>query len=94
MEQKNKKLLRIIKLTSGLPNKFGNISEDKTLIQMLQKLYRHSSINTTILYQSNFINTDSDDVLDSVINFYLKYYRRVYMNTLLLLFILNYKAKQ
>lgn len=48
---------------------FGNISEDKIPIQMLQKLYRHSSINTTILYQSNFINRDADKALDSVIDF-------------------------
>lgn len=48
---------------------FGNISEDKIPIKMLQKLYRHSSITTTINYQSNFIHKDVDDALDSVINF-------------------------
>lgn len=48
---------------------FGNISEDKIPINMLQKLYRHSSITTTISYQSNFIHKDADDALDSVINF-------------------------
>jgi integrase len=48
---------------------FGNISEDKIPIKMLQKLYRHSSLTTTILYQSNFIHKDTDDALDSVINF-------------------------
>tara|TARA_R100001369_G_scaffold28219_3_gene50672 strand:+ start:154 stop:1368 length:1215 start_codon:yes stop_codon:yes gene_type:complete len=48
---------------------FGNISEDKIPINMLQKLYRHSSITTTINYQSNFIHRDADDALDSVINF-------------------------
>lgn len=48
---------------------FGNISGDKISIQMLQKLYRHSSITTTILYQSNFIHKDTDDALDNVINF-------------------------
>jgi len=48
---------------------FGNISGDKIPIQMLQKLYRHSSITTTILYQSNFIHKDTDEALDSVINF-------------------------
>jgi len=47
---------------------FGNISGDKIPIQMLQKLYRHTSINTTIGYQSNFIYKDADDALDSVIN--------------------------
>lgn len=46
---------------------FGNISGDKISIQMLQKLYRHSSITTTIGYQANFIHRDADDALDSVI---------------------------
>ncbi|GGG52120.1 site-specific integrase [Bizionia arctica] len=48
---------------------FGNISGDSISIQMLQKLYRHSSITTTILYQSNFIQKDADDALDKVIDF-------------------------
>ena len=47
----------------------GNISGDKIPIQMLQKLYRHSSVTTTINYQANFINKDADDALDSVIDF-------------------------
>jgi len=46
---------------------FGNISGDKIPLQMLQKLYRHSSITTTIGYQANFIHKDADDALDSVI---------------------------
>ena len=48
---------------------FGNISGDKIPIQMLQKLYRHSSVTTTINYQSNFIKKDADDALNKVINF-------------------------
>lgn len=48
---------------------FGNISGDKIPIQMLQKLYRHSSVTTTILYQSNFIHNDTDEALEKVINF-------------------------
>lgn len=47
---------------------FGNISGDRIPIQMLQKLYRHSSVTTTIAYQSNFIHKDVDEALDSVIN--------------------------
>lgn len=46
---------------------FGNISGDRIPIQMLQKLYRHSSITTTIGYQQNFINQDTDAALDLVI---------------------------
>lgn len=48
---------------------FGNISGDKIPVQMLQKLYRHSSITTTIGYQANFIHKDADDALDAVIGF-------------------------
>lgn len=48
---------------------FGNISGDKIPIQMLQKLYRHSSITTTINYQSNFMHKETDDALEKVVNF-------------------------
>jgi len=48
---------------------FGNISGDKIPLQMLQKLYRHSSITTTIGYQGNFIHKDADEALDAVIGF-------------------------
>lgn len=48
---------------------FGNISGDTIPIQMLQKLYRHSSVTTTINYQASFIHKDADDALDKVINF-------------------------
>lgn len=48
---------------------FGNISGDRIPIQMLQKLYRHSSITTTIGYQANFIHKDADEALDAVIGF-------------------------
>ncbi|MDN3663925.1 tyrosine-type recombinase/integrase [Algibacter miyuki] len=48
---------------------FGNISGDKIPIQMLQKLYRHSSVTTTMLYQANFMRKDADEALDMVIDF-------------------------
>ena len=48
---------------------FGNISGDKIPIQTLQRLYRHSSITTTIQYQSNFVHKDFDEALDNVVNF-------------------------
>ena len=48
---------------------FGNISEDRIPIKMLQKLYRHSSLTTTIGYQANFIHKDADEALDAVVNF-------------------------
>lgn len=46
---------------------FGNISGDTIPVQMLQKLYRHSTVTTTIGYQSSFINKSADDALDAVI---------------------------
>jgi len=46
---------------------FGNISGDKIPVQMLQKLYRHSNITTTVNYQSNFIFKDTDEALEKVI---------------------------
>lgn len=47
---------------------FGNLSGEEIPLQMLQKLYRHTSITTTINYQSNFIFKDADEALDKVIN--------------------------
>ncbi len=47
---------------------FGNISGDKISIQMLQKLYRHSSITTTVRYQQAFMNKETDDALEKVLN--------------------------
>lgn len=46
---------------------FGNISGDTIPVQMLQKLYRHSTVTTTIGYQSSFINKSADDALEAVI---------------------------
>ncbi|WP_375444417.1 phage integrase SAM-like domain-containing protein [uncultured Fibrella sp.] len=46
---------------------FGNISGDRIPIQKLQELYRHSSVTTTIGYQSSFINKTVDDALDAVL---------------------------
>ena len=73
----NKYLLRVAekakikkKITMHIArHSFGAISEDKIPIKMLQKLYRHSSLTTTIMYQSNFIHKDTDDALEKVINF-------------------------
>lgn len=48
---------------------FGNIAGDQIPIQMLQRLYRHSSITTTINYQANFIHKEEDSAIDKVINF-------------------------
>ncbi len=47
---------------------FGNIAGDAISPLMLQKLYRHSDLQTTINYQANFIHRDADDALDAVLN--------------------------
>ncbi|TRX61468.1 tyrosine-type recombinase/integrase [Fulvivirga sp. M361] len=48
---------------------FGNIAGDKVSPQMLQKLYRHTSLTTTIGYQGNFVHKDTDEALETVIGF-------------------------
>ena len=48
---------------------FGNIAGDAIHPLMLQNLYRHSDLKTTLNYQANFIHKDTDDALDSVVNF-------------------------
>ncbi|MFZ1257558.1 MAG: hypothetical protein WAR77_14450 [Saprospiraceae bacterium] len=48
---------------------FGNLSGDRIPIQMLQKLYRHTSILITIGYQANFINKNTDEALDLVLKY-------------------------
>jgi integrase/recombinase XerD len=47
---------------------FGGLAGDAIPIQMLQKLYRHTHVSTTIGYQGSFIHKDADDALDAVIN--------------------------
>lgn len=46
---------------------FAQIAADKIPVQILQKLYRHSSITTTIGYQSYFTTKDPDDALIAVV---------------------------
>ncbi|MEK6152136.1 site-specific integrase [Flavobacteriaceae bacterium 3-367] len=48
---------------------FGNIAGDTIHPTKLQKLYRHTSLQTTINYQASFIHTEVDEALDSVVNF-------------------------
>ncbi|MCT8338953.1 site-specific integrase [Altibacter lentus] len=48
---------------------FGNIAGDTIHPLMLQKLYRHSDLKTTLNYQANFIHKEADDALESVVNF-------------------------
>ncbi len=48
---------------------FGNIAGDSIHPLMLQKLYRHSDLKTTINYQANFIHKEADEALNRVLNF-------------------------
>ncbi|WP_423818007.1 site-specific integrase [Salinimicrobium sp. TIG7-5_MAKvit] len=48
---------------------FGNIAGDKIPVQMLQQLYRHSSVTTTMMYQSYFISQETDKALNNVVDF-------------------------
>lgn len=57
------------KLTMHLArHSFAQVASDKIPVQILQKLYRHSSIITTMGYQSNFTMQQTDDALDAVLN--------------------------
>lgn len=47
---------------------FADLAGGTVDIQKLQKLYRHTKIETTIGYQGNFIHQDADDALDAVHN--------------------------
>jgi site-specific recombinase XerD len=69
-----KQVASLAKIDKSLSNhiarhSFGNIAGDKIHPLMLQKLYRHSDLKTTINYQSNFIHKDADEALDSVVDF-------------------------
>jgi integrase len=48
---------------------FATISGQTINIHTLRKLYRHSSISTTIQYMSSFVHDDFDEALDTVIDF-------------------------
>jgi len=68
-----KQLAKKCGITKNLSNhiarhSFGNIAGDAISPLMLQKLYRHSDLKTTIMYQANFIHKDADDALDAVLN--------------------------
>lgn len=68
-----KQLAKKCNITKNLSNhiarhSFGNIAGDTISPLMLQKLYRHSDLKTTIMYQANFIHKDADDALDAVLN--------------------------
>lgn len=58
------------KLTTHIArHSFGLIAGEKIHPKKLQKLYRHKDLNTTLNYQANFIHSEVDEALDSVINF-------------------------
>lgn len=46
---------------------FAQMANEQIPVQILQKLYRHSSILTTMGYQSNFTTQQADDALDKVL---------------------------
>lgn len=48
---------------------FATLAGDKVPLQMLQKLYRHSDVRTTMGYQSAFIYKDADEALEAVIGY-------------------------
>lgn len=68
-----KRIAAICKIDKNLSNhiarhSFGTVAGDSISPIMLQKLYRHSDLKTTINYQANFIHKDADDALDAILN--------------------------
>ena len=47
---------------------FEDMASDKIDLRILQKLYRHNNLKTTIGYQANFIHKDANDALETVLN--------------------------
>lgn len=69
-----KRIASVCEIDKNLSNhiarhSFGNIAGNKIHPRMLQKLYRHSDLKTTLIYQANFIHEEADDALEEVINF-------------------------
>ncbi len=49
---------------------FGNVAGDSISIQLLQAIYRHTDIKTTINYQQHWMNKEKlDEAIKSVVNF-------------------------
>lgn len=49
---------------------FGNISAETNIdILTLQKIFRHSSVLTTLNYMKNFIHKETDEAMEAVLNF-------------------------
>ena len=49
---------------------FGNIAGNNNIsLVMLQKIFRHSRISTTMGYMNNLIHKNSDEALEAVLNF-------------------------
>lgn len=46
---------------------FATVAADKVPLAMLQKLYRHSDIKTTVGYQKSFMHKDADEALHTVL---------------------------
>lgn len=56
------------KLTMHLArHTFASLAGDKIPIQMLQKLYRHSNLLTTLGYQTSFLTKEADEALEKVL---------------------------
>ena len=69
-----KKIAKLAKIDKRITNhiarhSFGNIAGASIPVQMLQKLYRHSDLSTTINYQSSFDHTQTDEALKNVLDF-------------------------
>ena len=73
--KKLKDIAKVAKIEKNLSlhiarHSFGNISGDKISPQLLQMIYRHSDIKTTMNYQQHWMNQEKlDDAMDTVMDF-------------------------
>jgi integrase len=78
VQRLNKAMVKIMKMIGSTKNasqhkarhSFAQRAEEKEIHpKVLQKMYRHESILTTMIYQSNFSFKKADDAIDAVLNF-------------------------
>ena len=62
--------------------------------QLLQKLYRHSDLKTTIGYQSNFIHKDLDGALSDVLDFQIPSKYKCFKNSVAQMYKLAHLYKK
>jgi integrase/recombinase XerD len=78
IQRLNKAMIKLMEMIGSTKNasqhkarhSFAQRAEEKDIHpKVLQKMYRHESILTTMKYQSNFSFKKADDAIDAVLDF-------------------------